>query len=121
MNKLIQQKILDFVAKKLGEQGVRSFGQGHCLYRGPGGTKCAVGHLIPDTLYDPGMERISISRILEGTRFSQLRHMKSYRIFIDTLQIAHDHCHTPYEINVKLRDIAKYYGLQDPAPIERWS
>lgn len=27
-----------------------------CLYRGEGGAKCAIGHLIPDALYNPAFE-----------------------------------------------------------------
>lgn len=36
-----------------------------CAYRGPNGTTCAVGHLIPDRLYDPVMEGKSYSQIAE--------------------------------------------------------
>lgn len=32
---------------------VRSEGRGTCLYRGPAGTKCLIGHVIPDAKYDP--------------------------------------------------------------------
>jgi hypothetical protein len=28
----------------------------HCAYRGPNGSRCAIGYYIPDDLYDPLME-----------------------------------------------------------------
>ena len=46
-----KQETFDFVATKLIEQGVPSMQPGSCLYRGPNGTKCAAGHLIPDEFY----------------------------------------------------------------------
>jgi hypothetical protein len=36
-----------------------------CLYRSPGGLKCAVGCLIPDSMYYPGMESQSVVRLLQ--------------------------------------------------------
>lgn len=35
-----------------------------CLYHGPDGAKCAVGHLIPDELFEVEFERTAISVIL---------------------------------------------------------
>ena len=37
----------------------------HCVYRGPGGRRCAAGWLIPDDMYSPQMEGASV---LEATR-----------------------------------------------------
>lgn len=34
-----------------------------CRYRAPNGDKCVVGSLIPDELYDPEMEGVSVFRI----------------------------------------------------------
>ncbi len=53
-----RQEIFDVVAVHLIEQGVRSYdaGRDQCLYRGPGGTKCAAGALIPDDV------ELSVSR-----------------------------------------------------------
>lgn len=31
-----------------------------CMYRGPNGTKCAIGHCIPDELYEPEFEGCTI-------------------------------------------------------------
>ena len=37
-----------------------------CLYRGPNGTKCAVGALIPDELYKEEIEGWNINRFYLG-------------------------------------------------------
>lgn len=39
-----------------------------CMYRGPYGTKCLIGGLIPDEAYDPSMEDSSALE-LEGLPF----------------------------------------------------
>ena len=36
-----------------------------CLYRAPGGLKCAVGALIPDEVYNPNMEGTTASGLYE--------------------------------------------------------
>ncbi len=46
----VEQLVLDS-AKGVINQGVRSSNAITCLYRGPNGAKCAIGHLIPDNLY----------------------------------------------------------------------
>lgn len=55
------QEIFDKVAAHLATQKVASFErfQG-CLYRGPKGTMCAVGCLIPDSAYSPDFERLPL-------------------------------------------------------------
>lgn len=61
MNK---QEIFDKVYTELFKQGVPSVDPyGTCLYRGPNGTKCAVGHLIPDELYDEKMNKLGVDSL----------------------------------------------------------
>jgi hypothetical protein len=51
------QEIFDSVVNHLLTQNAQSQNsRGSCRYRGPNGTKCAVGHLIPDEVYHPDME-----------------------------------------------------------------
>lgn len=38
-----------------------------CLYRGPCGLKCVVGHMIPDDKYSKNMDKTSISGGLSST------------------------------------------------------
>jgi hypothetical protein len=52
----------------LRRQGVRAeSADGSCLYRGPDGTKCAVGCLIPDDVYHRDMEKLSVEALLKDT------------------------------------------------------
>lgn len=51
------QETFNIVYNAILKQGCLSLDdKGYCLYRGPNGTKCAAGHLIPDDKYDPKME-----------------------------------------------------------------
>lgn len=65
-------EIVDFVESKLKEQGQKSNlivnGIDKCFYRVEkcgSVLKCAVGHLIPEKLYDPSMEAETVSSILD--------------------------------------------------------
>ena len=57
-------KILDIVMKGLSEQNwqksvkVLTDGIPSCQYRGDNGLKCALGHLIPDSVYHRDMEAV---------------------------------------------------------------
>lgn len=53
-----RQEIFDGTVNHLRKQGVKSYDliSTRCFYRGPNGTKCAVGWAIPDELYDPAIE-----------------------------------------------------------------
>lgn len=60
--------IIDYVEKFLLKQGERSVhhnGSGGCAYRGTKGRKCAVGCLIPPSMYSKKMEDKSIWAIRE--------------------------------------------------------
>jgi len=50
------QEVYDQVKAHLLQQNARSEHNGSCLYRGPGGLKCAAGCLIGDDEYFPEME-----------------------------------------------------------------
>lgn len=64
----------------------------YCLYRAPDGSKCAIGHLIPDDKYSPDMEMGGIyQRIHEicpiiGVETADWRTID----FLSELQKAHD-------------------------------
>ena len=66
------QEIFDHVTPLLFAQGQRSMyhdvnGEPTCAYRGEGGLRCAIGHIIPDELYNPNIEGSSaISEELKG-------------------------------------------------------
>lgn len=51
------QEIFTFVIESLKAQGKRAIDtDGKCRLRGEGGTKCAVGFLIPDSEYSPELD-----------------------------------------------------------------
>ena len=53
---MTKQTIFNKVVRHLRQQGQKSSDQNGCLYRGPNGTKCAIGCLIPDKKYNSNME-----------------------------------------------------------------
>lgn len=59
------QEIFDKVATHLLTQNKQSREGIICLYRGPDGTACAVGCLIPDSLYKKGMEGSAAESIIK--------------------------------------------------------
>lgn len=84
---------------------VRQSTPGHysCRYRGPGGSRCAVGFWIPDLKYSPKMEKKAIidtmgSEIVRAALPEPLQTPRMIRLLGD-LQEAHD-----YEMNWNLDD-----------------
>jgi hypothetical protein len=57
--------MFETAVRGLHKQGRKSTTDRHdfCLYRGLGGSKCAVGFLIPDGIYTPAMEGRSVERL----------------------------------------------------------
>lgn len=83
------QEIFDTVAEHLFRQGTRSYAMDRgCLYRGPDGTKCAVGCLIQDDDYTPNMENKSVYALEEDGLLPKYL-MKNIRL-LSSLQMVHD-------------------------------
>lgn len=56
-----KQETYDTIVAHLRKQGRKATDDhGMCCYRADDGLKCAVGCLIPDDLYDEGMEAMSV-------------------------------------------------------------
>jgi hypothetical protein len=94
---LTNQQAFDQVVTHLAQQGRRAMGPAKwdqsaevCKYRGPDGTKCAAGVLIPDELYDPEMEGDGILVLLG--RYERVRETLSdvRPGLLSALQRAHD-------------------------------
>lgn len=92
---LTHQEIYDQVCAHLAKQGRRSMipinGKAICAYRGNGGTKCAVGALIPDELYTAKLEGVRIiddpvKVAVFGTRTPPLKTLQ----LLNILQSIHD-------------------------------
>jgi hypothetical protein len=64
-------KVFKTVAEHLHRQGMRAVDTKNdvCRYRGPDGTACAVGVLIPDADYSEKIEGASVIRLLEARCF----------------------------------------------------
>ena len=83
---------------------------GDCLYRGPNGTKCAVGCLIPDDLYDPSMEHEDGYEVMEIIGWGHLNHS-----LIDRVQEAHDVYLDPDDLSKfhnEMKGISERYALE---------
>lgn len=79
-------EIVAYVCKKLDQQGVQSVCDGKCLYRGPEGNKCAVGHLIPD---DIRVDEATLIDIMEQ-HSEDLWFLKPHVDLLKKLQYCHD-------------------------------
>ncbi len=85
------QEIFDKVYTHLVNQKVRSLSRNSnlCTYRGENGTKCAIGCLIPDELYDFSFEKKGISVLIENEIIAKL--FSGIPInFLSDLQQLHD-------------------------------
>jgi hypothetical protein len=126
------QEIFDTVARHLFTQGHRasiqldddpeSEGAGFdCRYRGPGGTKCAVGILIPDDAYDPRMEGCSAKGLFDPDisgrpDFRLPKWMGDEVVLLQSLQLVHDvadHWADDKRMRWELSLVATAYGLDD--------
>ena len=90
MNDMTPQEIFDKVVNHLRAQGAKSE-MDHptegpiCAYRGDGGLMCAVGCLIPDLDYDPGMEETAAPYLAIFVEWSA-----DDRQLLEDLQQVHD-------------------------------
>jgi hypothetical protein len=119
------QEIYDTVAKHLFAQGVRSRGKKPgsedtgCLYRGPEGTKCAVGVLMSDEVYDPEMEGNALALLFDPDAtpdggFELPVWMKTHFHLLSALQDTHDYSWYWYgsdHMKARLLQVAKDYEL----------
>jgi len=113
------QSVFDYVCQHLAKQGRRSARDDEdrdtpygCLYRGPEGTMCAVGCLIPDAEYDKSIEGMSILNMKESQVPIELIPFKRNELLYK-LQDAHDRALSPVRLREMLNKIAAYYGLHD--------
>lgn len=105
-----RQEIFDKVWAGLKAQGFeRSVVNDRCRYRGPNGTKCAAGHLIPDEEYVTKMEGGGVySRPWFKEKFN-----RNELQFISCLQLIHDspYNNDPVFLEKELRRFATDTGL----------
>ncbi len=112
------QDVFDVVGWHLLRQGVRACDEkGRCLYRGPDGTRCAVGWLILDPLYVSALEHrhvrdlaavIALDGTYSGHRF--VRFLARHMALLTALQILHDGT-DPARWSENLHSLALRFGL----------
>lgn len=89
------QEIFNTVIMHLYTQGCKSIKSGSkftCLYRGPNDTKCAVGCLIQDTMYEENMEGNGVGTLISD--FIVPSYFSSNIDLLFHLQNVHDDAHT---------------------------
>lgn len=109
MNK---QEIFDTVCEHAAKQGRKSIVEGSCKYRGPDGTKCFIGALIPDDKYYTSLENkvvgsSSVEKVLRSTD------IEFDSIFLMDLQNIHDDSRVSYWQKA-LSNLAEIYELTMP-------
>jgi hypothetical protein len=115
------QEIFDTVARHLFTQGERAGDDFGCFYRGPCGTKCAVGILIPDAAYHEDMEGCSVAGLFDPEackldEFSLPAWMAEHVNLLQRLQNVHDvpdHWIDDERMRWELSLVATAYGLDD--------
>jgi hypothetical protein len=104
------QEIFDTVVNHLRSQGCKSEGEFNgkkcCFYRGPNGTRCAAGVLIPDDEYSPKMEHRLVDDLPFFSKYSERE-----RSLIFFLQGVHD-LNTPEFWEKRLKEVADQFDLE---------
>lgn len=124
------QDLLNTVALHVHQQGCRSVSEsGECLYRGPGGTKCAVGVLIPDEDYDQIFEGVSLRGLIDNDSTGiplkveqqafravlEKLDLWEHREFLNDLQRVHDFWDgSSPTLLERLQWVSNKYGLEVP-------
>lgn len=127
------QEILNKVVAHMREQGRQSNTAGpgsSCRYRSPDGARCAVGCLIPDDIYNPGIEGRSVNSAAVQMLLMDLG-LQQHKSLLISLQGAHDWAWGSHEedgdtdfkpvppwmqiFEHRARGLAKRYGLEYPA------
>lgn len=91
-----QQQAFDLTVKWLARQGHAAMNIiGNCVYRGEGGTRCAVGIHIPDDVYNLDMDYgidgdSSVHSLIKGWGNVIPSYIIEYQSMFDDLQRAHD-------------------------------
>lgn len=117
------QSLFDKVATHLLTQGKQSAvqnetGETQCLYRGPDGTKCAAGCLIPDALYSDALECKTVVCIPESIQAAMGITCAIEENLVWNLQQMHDH-RPPSLWKERLLGVALTFNL-DPSVVTAW-
>ena len=102
-------KVWDHFITQKKPRGIKS--SGGCGLRGMGNTKCAIGVLIPDEIYFPGMETMPLRSLLPLIGFTEI---DSHDFgFFNRLREEHDNSNLK-TFRENLRTFARHYNLRVP-------
>jgi hypothetical protein len=82
-----------------------------CAYRGDAGAKCAIGHCIPDSLYQDIFECGGATEVM--TSFG-IKNAHGLYDFAEHLQRVHDDNYEPDVMRVALQEFAQQHNLTIP-------
>ena len=82
-----------------------------CMYRGPKGLKCAIGHCIDDKYYQLSMESLEIGNLCNN--YEGLFNSEQIP-FLKKLQETHDWSDSPDDMKNKFYILATEYSLTVP-------
>ena len=120
------QHVFDAVATHLLNQlGSAMSSTGECCYRASDGRMCAIGCLIPDDRYDPGIEGYSVfeNQDVWDALPSNVREIEGVRSLLSDLQRTHDNLHNFTHEDIwnrqlliaDLADVARAHNLSPDA------
>lgn len=138
MNKSELQAIFNYIVEGLAKQGGPSIANYSCLYRGPGGRKCAIGQLILDDHYNENLEGKNIfnDEVFDAVKISWrltggAEITSDQGKFLKDIQICHDMAenennrwtyvwHAPYGIAHSLYALGNRLGLDISVVKKSW-
>lgn len=83
------QEVFDAVVNHLRAQNKKCLNvAGHCVYRNGEGDKCAIGSMIPDEVYEIGMEQKMLSTLVY--HWEGLKHLDPFSDLLGDLRHVHD-------------------------------
>jgi hypothetical protein len=110
-----QQAVFEHVSRHLFRQGRKAAANGDCLYRGPDGTCCAVGCLIPDEVYSESMEGRCIHALIHQDARDSLAYLEPFSQLLESLQSVHDSSsawESSRNMRAELRHVGEGCGLK---------
>jgi hypothetical protein len=118
------QQLFDYITAFLLKQNRRSVRGIECSYRGDGGSMCAVGCIVPDSVYKASWESKQISTLIanrseeSAERRAWLTQVARFSEMLEDLQNAHDHqwgvkrkALRTFDFMQKLAEVASVHGV----------
>lgn len=100
------QEVFDIVVHHLFTQGRPAYdGVQNCMYRTPGGLRCAVGALIPDDLYNLEFEENTADWVIQKLFNQDLADWREHKELLLALQEVHDECFVISRGTFSIRDL----------------